>query len=58
MIRFTPASELPMRAAPWLLFPHCPSCHRRLVDASGRRAPTAFAGQRCPHCQADLGREE
>jgi hypothetical protein len=54
------ASQRETRAAPWRHYPHCPApgCHRRLVDKSGRKAPREYEGERCPHCNADLERED
>lgn len=50
--------------APWPHYPHCPSCHRRVVSAdpaatkrsSGRSVADAatFDGDECPYCAADL----
>lgn len=54
-----------LRTPPWPHYPHCPSCHCRVVSedpvatkrASGRTVADAatFVGTECPDCHADLG---
>jgi hypothetical protein len=58
-LRFTRASEIEPRPAPWPHFPHCPHCHRRIVAATEKaarlRGLLPFDGTSCPYCHRQVG---